>query len=144
MFFSQIILLNAHNNLKEGESTISILQISFFIRLLIQQNFVVIVQSINCIQLFVTPWTAACQTLLSCTVSQSLLKFMSIESGMLSNHLILYCPPFLMPSIFPSIRVFSNEFALPIRWPKYWSSRFSKIWRDYSGPAANGVEPQSS
>ena len=144
MFFSQIILLNAHNNLKEGESTISILQISFFIRLLIQQNFVVIVQSISCVQLFVMPWPAACQTPLSCTMSQSLLKFMSKESVMLSNHLILYRPLFLTPSIFPSISVFSNELALPIRWPKYWSFSFSKMQRHYSRLAANGVEPQTS
>ena len=67
------------------------------------------------------PWTAASQAPLSFTVSQSLLKVMSIESAMLSNHLILCCPPLLLPSIFPSIRVFSSESALCIRWPKYWS-----------------------
>ena len=72
----------------------------------------------------VTPWTAALQDALSFTISQSLLKLISIESVMLSNHLIL-CRPILLPSVFPSIRVFSNELALPIRWPKYWSFSFS-------------------
>ena len=73
------------------------------------------------VQLFATPWTAAHQASLSFTVSQSLLKFMSIESVMLANHLILCCPLLLLPSIFPSIRVFSGESALCIRWPKYWN-----------------------
>ena len=68
---------------------------------------------------------AACQAPLPFTISQSLLKFMSIESGMLSNHLILCCPLPLLPSTFPSIRVFSNESALHIRWPEYWSFSFS-------------------
>ena len=79
----------------------------------------------------VTPWTAAHQASLSFTVSQSLLKFIS----MLSNSLILYCPLFLVPSVFPSIRVFSNESALHLRWPKYWSFSFSIISpsKEYSG-----------
>ena len=85
------------------------------------------VQSLSHVQLFVTPWTAACQPSLSFTVSWSLLKAMCIESVMLSNHLILCHPLLLLPSIFPSIRVFSNESALPIRWPKYWSFSFSII-----------------
>ena len=72
---------------------------------------------------FVTPWTVACQTSLSFTISQSVLKLMSMESVMPSNHLIL-CHPLLLPSIFPSIRVFSNESALRMRWPKYWSFNF--------------------
>ena len=76
-------------------------------------------------RLFATPWTAAHQTSLSSVISQSLLKFMSIESVMLSNHLNLCCPLLLPPSIFPSIRVFSSELALPIRWPKYWNFSFS-------------------
>ena len=84
----------------------------------------VVVQSLSCVPLFVTPWTAAYQASLSFTISQSLLKLMSIESVMPSNHLILCCP-LLLPSIFPSIRVFSNESVLPIRWPKYWSFSFS-------------------
>ena len=83
------------------------------------------VQSLSCVRLFVTPWTAACQVSLSITNSQSLLKLMSIESVMPSNHLILCCPLLLLPSIFPSIRVFSNELALHIRWPKYWSFSFN-------------------
>ena len=83
------------------------------------------VQSLSCVRLFVTPWTAACQARLSITNSQSLLKYMSIGSVMSSNHLIL-CRPFLLPpSIFPSIRVFSNQSVLCIRWPKYWSFSFS-------------------
>ena len=73
----------------------------------------------------VTPWTAACQALLSSTLSQSLLKFMSIELVMLFNHLILCRPLLLLPSIFPSIRIFSNESVLHIRWLKYWSFSFS-------------------
>ena len=83
------------------------------------------VQSLSHVQLFVTPWTAAHQASLSITNSQSLLKLMSIESVMPSNHLILCHPLFLQPSIFPTIRVFSNESALHIRWPKNWSFSFS-------------------
>ena len=83
------------------------------------------VQSLSHVQLFATPWTAARQASLSITTSRSLLKFMSIESVMPSNHLIL-CHPLLLPhSIFPSIRVFSNEAALRIRWPNYWSFSLS-------------------
>ena len=82
-------------------------------------------QSLSCVQLFVTPWTAACQASLSITNSRSLLKLMSIESVMPSNHLILCHPLLLLPSIFPSIRVFSNESAFCTRWPKYWSFSFN-------------------
>ena len=82
------------------------------------------VQSLSCIQLFVSPWTAAHQASLSITNSRSLLKLMSIESVMPSNHLILRCPLLFLPSIFPSIRVFSDESALCIRWSKYWSFSF--------------------
>ena len=82
-------------------------------------------QLLSCVWLFVTPWAAAPQTFLPSTISWSLLQLMSIESRMPSNHLIL-CIPLLLPtSIFPSIRVFSSEPALPIRWPKYWSCSFS-------------------
>ena len=77
------------------------------------------------VMLFVTPWTAACQASLSITSSQSLLKLMSIMSVIPSNHLILCHPLLLLPSIFPSIRVFSSESVLPIRWPKYWSFSLS-------------------
>ena len=81
-----------------------------------------------------TPWTAACQASLSITNYQSLLKLMSIKSVMASNHLILCCPLLLLPSIFPSIRVFSNESVLRIRWPKYWSLGFSiSPSNEYSG-----------
>ena len=87
---------------------------------------------LSCVQLFVTPWTAALQASLSFTISQSLLKFMSIELVMLSNHLILCCPLLFLPSIFLSIRVFSNEEALSIKWPKYWSFSISPS-NEYSG-----------
>ena len=83
------------------------------------------VQSLSHVQLSVTPWTAALQSSLSITNTQSLLKLMSIELVMPSNHLILGHPLLLLPSIFPSIRVFSNKSALHIRWPKYWSFSFS-------------------
>ena len=83
------------------------------------------VQSLSCVQLFVTLWTAACQTSLSITNSQSLLKLMSIELVMPSNYLILCHPLLFVPSIFPSISVFSKESVLRIRWPKYWSFSFS-------------------
>ena len=87
--------------------------------------FGVAVQLLSRVQLFVTPWTAVCQASLFVTASQSLLKFMSIVWMMPSNHLILCRPLLLLPSIFPNIRVFSNELALRIRWPKYWSFSFS-------------------
>ena len=83
------------------------------------------VQSLSCVRLFVTPWTTACHASLSIINSRSLPKLMSIESVMPSNHLILCHPLLLLPSIFPSIRVFSNESALCIRWPKYWSFSFN-------------------
>ena len=83
------------------------------------------VQLLSRVQLFVTPWTAARQDSLLFTVSQSLLKLMSIESVMPSNRLVLCRPLFLLPLIFPRIRVFSNESAHHIRWPKYWSFSFS-------------------
>ena len=82
------------------------------------------VQSLSCVRLFATPWTAARQASLSITNSWSLLRPMSIESVMPSSHLILCHSLLLLPSIFPSIRIFSNESALCIRWPKYWSFSF--------------------
>ena len=85
----------------------------------------IIVQSLSHAWLFATPWTVAHQASLSFTISQSLLKLMSIQSVMPSNHLILCCPLLLPPSIFPSIRVFSNESVLRIRWPRAWSFHFS-------------------
>ena len=86
---------------------------------------VIVIQSLSRVQVFATPWTAARQASLSFTVSQSLLKLMSIESEMPFNHVILCHPLLLLPSIFPSIRVFTNESVLRIRWPKYWSFSFS-------------------
>ena len=83
------------------------------------------VQSLSYVWLFATPWTATCQASLSITNSRNLLKLMYIESVMPSNHLILCCPLLLLPSIFPSIRVFSHESVLRIKWPKYWSFSFS-------------------
>ena len=88
-------------------------------------NSFVIVPSLSCVQLFETPWNAAQRASLTFTISQSLLKLMSIESMMPSNHLILCHSLLLLPSIFPSIGVFSNESALCIRWLKYWSFSFS-------------------
>ena len=82
-------------------------------------------QSLSRVQLFATPWTAACQASLSITNTQSPPKPMSIESVMPSNHLILCCPLLCLPSFFPSIRVFSNESAICIRWPMYWSFSFN-------------------
>ena len=92
------------------------------------------VQLFSCVWLFATPWNATWQVSLSITNSRSLLKLMSIESVMPSNHLILCRLPLLLPSIFPSIRVFPNESALHIRWPKYWSFSFSiRPSNEYSG-----------
>ena len=87
--------------------------------------FVVVVQSPSCVSVFATPWTAVCQVSLPLTISWSLSKFMSTESVMPSNNLILCHPLLLLPSIFPSIRVFSSESAVGIRWPKYWSFNVS-------------------
>ena len=87
--------------------------------LIILVSFVVVIQSLSHIWLFATPWTAAHQTSLSFTISLSLLRLLSIESEMPSNHLILCHPLLLLPSVFPSIWVFSNDSALHIRWPKY-------------------------
>ena len=92
------------------------------------------VESVSCAWLFATPWTVACQASLSITNSQSLLELMSIESVMPSNQLILCCPLLLLPSTFPSIRVFSNESALHIRWPKYLGFSFNiSPSNEYSG-----------
>ena len=99
------------------------------------------VKSLRCVRLFATPWTAARQASLSITNSQSLLKLMFIESVMLSNHLILCHPLFLLPSIFPSIRVFCNESVLRTRWPKYWNFNFNiSPSNEYSGPTLYLIE----
>ena len=98
------------------------------------RNIFVVVQSLSHVQLFATPWTAACQASLFFTLSPCLLKLLSIESVMPSNHLILCHPVLLLPSIFPNIRVFSNESVLRIRWPKLWSFSFSiSLSNEYSG-----------
>ena len=95
---------------------------------------VVVVQSLSCVWLFATPWTAACQASLSFTISRSLLKLMSIKSMILSNHLVLCHPLLFLPSIFPNIRVFLKESGLHIMWPKYWSFSFSiSPYNEYSG-----------
>ena len=92
------------------------------------------VQLLSCVRLFATPWTAAHQASLSITNSRSLFKLMPIKLVMPSNHLILCCPLLLLPSIFRSIRVFSNESVLCLRWPKYWRFNFSiSPSNEYSG-----------
>ena len=92
------------------------------------------VQLVSHVQFFATPWTAAHLASLSFAISQSLLKLMSIELVMPSNHLILCCPLLLLPSVFPTIRDFSKESAFRIKWPKYWSFSFSvRLSNDYSG-----------
>ena len=103
---------------------------------------VVVVQSINCVWLFATHWTAAYQASLSFTISQSLLKLMSIESVMPSKHLILWCPLLLLPSIFPSITVFSNESALHIRGPKYWRREWqaTSVFLSFENPMDEHIE----
>ena len=98
-------------------------------------------QLLSRVRLFVTPQTAACQVSLSITNSQSLFKLMSIESVMPSNHFILWHPLLLLPSIFPSVWVFSNESVLLIRWPKYWSFSFSiSPSNEYSGLIAFRID----
>ena len=105
-----------------------------------QVSWLLAVQLLSRVQLFETPWPAAHQATLSFTISQSLLIFMSIESVMLCNCLILCCPLLHLPSIFPSIKAYSNELPLHIRWSKYWSFRFSpsnvcwgliSVWTDW-------------
>ena len=93
-----------------------------------------VVQLLNHVRLFATPWIVAHQASLSFPISWSFLKLMSIELVLLYNHLILWCPLLLLPSVFPSIRVFASELALHVRWPKYWSISFSiSPFSEYSG-----------
>ena len=102
------------------------------------------VQLLSRVQLFATPWTAAHQASQSITNSWNLLKFKYIESVMPSNHLILCCPLLFLPSIFPSIRFFSNQSVFHIRWPKYWSFSFSITpSNEYSGLISFGIDWQS-
>ena len=99
------------------------------------------IQLLSRVRLFATPWTAARQASLSITNSWSLLKLMSIASVMPSKHLTLCCPLLLLPSIVPSIRVFSNELVLCIRWPKHWSFSFSiSPSNEYSGPISCRID----
>ena len=99
-----------------------------------EERVVIVVQLLSCVRLFVAPWTAALQASLSITNSWSMPKLMSIELVMPSNHLILCRPLLFLPSNFPSIRVFSNESVLCIRWPKYWRFSFSiSPYNEYSG-----------
>ena len=107
--------MNLHINYYTWNFSLHIYELYFYVRIFSISSVA------QCVQLFVTPWTAASQAYLSITNSWSLLKPMSIESVLSSNHLILCHPLLLQPSIFPSIRVFSNELALRIWWPKYWS-----------------------
>ena len=102
-------------------------------------SLLVVVQSLSRVRLFVTPWTAAHQASLSITNSWSLLKLMSVKSVMPSSHLILCRPLLLLPSVSPSIRVFSNESTLGIRWPKYW--KFSiRTFNEYSGLISSRID----
>ena len=101
--------------------------------------YFVVVQSLSCVQLFATPWTAAHRPHLSFTISRSFLWFISIELVMLSNRLILCCPLLLLPLVFPSIRVFSNDSVLHIRWPKYWHFCISPS-NEYSGLISFRIE----
>ena len=119
---------NANVDFKAYNSLIWLLNITQWITL-------IVLQSLNCVWLFATPWTAACQASLSFIISWNLLKkLMSIESVMPSNHLILCCPLLLLTIIFPSIRVFFSESALYLRKPKYWSFSFSiSPSNEYSG-----------
>ena len=94
----------------------------------------IVVQSLSHVRIFAAPWTTACQASLSFNISWSLLKLISIEFIMPSNHLVLCCLPLLLSSVFPSIRVFSNEPVLHIRWPKYWSFSFCiRPFNEYLG-----------
>ena len=114
-----------HSSKNKFGKNIQVENISRYMLRKIVFNFVVVVQLLSPVWHFATLWTIACQASLFFTVSWSLLKLMSIESVMLSNHLILCHPILLLPSIFPSIRIFSSESALHIGWPKYWSFSFS-------------------
>ena len=116
---------NAHERVRRAESSQSCSHLISWVggsvvKILLLVYFVV-VQSLSCVQLFTTPWTAARQASLSFTISRGLLKLMSIELVMPSSRLIFCRPLLLLPSVFPSIRVFSKESALYIRWPEYWS-----------------------
>ena len=128
----EMVVRDEEGDLKRGEVMEGLVsQVEEF---LVCLDYSVVVQSPSHVRLFVTPWAAARQASLSLTISRSLPKFMSIASVMPFNHLILWHPLFLLPSIFPSIRDFSNELAVCIKWPKYWSFSFSiSPYSEYSG-----------
>ena len=129
-----------HHNLDYDFYNITINSHNLWIWIMFFRIFVV-VQSLSHVRLFVTPWTAARQAPLSFTISQDLLKLMSIELVMPSNHLALCHPLLLLPSIFPSIRTFSNESVLLISWPKYWSFSFSNSpSSEYSGLISGRID----
>ena len=135
LFIKETTTGNLWHEWKKKYSNIILLQFYDFLKVFpILETIVVVVQSCSCVWFFTTPWTAACQASLSLTIFWSLPKFMSIKSVIPSNHLILYCPlPFLF-SVFPSIRIFSSDLPLCIRWPNYWSFRFSiSPFKEYSG-----------
>ena len=126
MGWSNILLLRPTLMLQVTEHRISSIQVYFQLLYYFEcPSLFSSVQSLSLVRLFATPWTAACQVSLSITNSRSLLQFMSIESVMPYNHFILCRPLLLPPSIYPGIRVFSNESALHMRWPKYWSFSFN-------------------
>ena len=128
---------NCRPKLKKRMRSFNIFKKLLILALQLEQFVVIVIavlQSFNRVLLFVTPWTAGCQASLSFTISRSLLKLMAIELVMPFNHLILCHPFLLLTSIFPSIRVSSNESALRIRWPKYWSFSFNiSPSNEYSG-----------
>ena len=137
--FPESLHLQARSNQVAGLSAASstslqlAVEVSFSVPCPASSLLLVVAQSLSCVRLLATPWTVARQASLS-IISQSLLKFMSIESVMPSNHLILCRPLLLLPSVFPRTRVFSNESALRIRWPKYGSFSFSiSPSSEYSG-----------
>ena len=128
--FSCVLSLSTYRGGSRLKLTVSLLKtfLEFLFRgssIFSFNTFVVLVQSLSWVRLFATQWTAASQTSLSFTISWSLLKLKSIELTMPCNHLLLCCPLLFLPSTFPSIRVFSHELALCIRWPKYWRFSFS-------------------
>ena len=114
--------LSTHAHISDAAGAMGLIQFSSL--------YFVVVHSLSHVCLFATPWTVAHQASLPFAITQSLLKLMSVESVMPSNHLILCCPLLLLPSIFPSITVFSNESVLRIRWPIYWSFKISPF-NDY-------------
>ena len=133
--------LRTRNSLYPSHASKTFYSHWWYIHPWLHKSLLAIVQSLSHVQLFVIPWTAACQASLSITISQSLLNLMSLESMMPSNHLILCCSLFLLPSIFPIIRVFSNKSAYCIRWPKCWSFSYKiSASNEYSGLISRRID----